>query len=111
MPVQKCKDPKKLTEEEKFHCSKIEPVGKLKVGEEGEVKVTVGHEPHPMDPNHHIEWIELWVSSKPMDRVIVLPDQEVPEATFTVTLEKGDVFLQALAHCNQHGTWEHTIEV
>lgn len=111
MAIQTYQNPTKPTEYELIHVPVIQPQTKLKLGEPIEVKVAVGKKPHPMTPEHYIEWIELWVGDKILEKKVIMPDQETPEASFTVTLEPGDKRLQAVASCNLHGLWEFILNI
>jgi len=62
-------------------------------------KVKVGSVPHPMRPEHHIEWIEL-VADGAAYRKFLAPGGK-PEAEFCLAARK----VSALEHCNLHGLW------
>ncbi|MBS3112825.1 desulfoferrodoxin [Candidatus Woesearchaeota archaeon] len=61
------------------------------------VKVKIGSLPHPMEPQHYIEWIEVLSEGK-IYRQYLKPG-DAPEATFPVLADK------ARAYCNIHGLW------
>ncbi len=63
-------------------------------------KVKVGSVPHPMKPEHHIEWIEL-VADGAAYRKFLAPGGK-PEAEFCLAAQK----VSALEHCNLHGLWK-----
>ena len=63
-------------------------------------KVKIGSIPHPMEQEHHIEWIELLADGRAY-RQFLSPGQ-APEATFAI--EAAEV--SAREHCNKHGLWE-----
>ena len=65
------------------------------------VKVKVGEVPHPMEENHHIEWVELATANQVFIQFLKPGDQ--PEAEFPVDLETG---LKARSYCNIHGLWK-----
>ncbi len=64
------------------------------------VKVRVGSVPHPMEENHHIEWIELNtdgdISRKGLD------PGDPPEAEFRTAPGNAT----ARIYCNVHGLWK-----
>lgn len=64
------------------------------------IKVMVGSTPHPMTPEHFIEWIEVingeWVNRKH------LKPGDKPEAQFFLPNQKG---LILRSYCNLHGLW------
>ena len=66
-----------------------------------EVKVTVGSTPHPMTPEHYINWIAISYNGK-SQRVILTP-QSMPEAVFVVN--EGITDLKVYSYCNIHGLW------
>ena len=63
-------------------------------------KVKVGSVPHPMEQEHHIEWIELIADGK-VCREFLNPGSK-PEAEFFV--EAYDI--EAREYCNVHGLWK-----
>ena len=63
-------------------------------------KVKVGSVPHPMKPEHHIEWIEL-VADGAAYRKFLAPGG-APEAEFCLAAQKVD----AREYCNLHGLWK-----
>ncbi len=65
------------------------------------VKVAVGSVPHPMLPEHHIQWIEV-INGDYVNRKYLAPGQK-PEAEFYVPMQKGLVVRE---YCNVHGLWE-----
>ena len=64
--------------------------------------VKVGSVPHPMTPEHHIEWIEL-VVGEAVYKKFLAPDG-TPEATFCVETNGQPLF--AREYCNLHGLWK-----
>lgn len=64
------------------------------------IKVKVGSIPHPMEDNHHIEWIEV-ISDGKVYRKFLKPGEQ-PEAEFEI--KSGNV--QAREYCNVHGLWK-----
>lgn len=67
---------------------------------DGGVKVVVGCTPHPMTPEHWIQWIELLVDGKTYLQFLDPGDE--PEAIFAIEGEN----LTAREHCNIHGLWK-----
>jgi len=66
----------------------------------GETKVAVGSVPHPMTPEHHIEWIEI-INGPYVNRYHLNPG-DAPEALFHVKLKPG---MTVREYCNIHGLW------
>jgi superoxide reductase len=67
--------------------------------EGGKIKVRVGSVPHPMLPEHHIEWTALVTESK-LQFEFLKPGME-PVAEFE-DAGSGTVF----EYCNLHGLWK-----
>jgi len=63
-------------------------------------KVTVGANPHPMEEDHYIEWVEI-INGPYVNRKYLKPGEK-PEADFYVPMQKG---LVVRAYCNKHGLW------
>ncbi len=66
----------------------------------GSYHVIVGTVPHPMTPEHYIEWIELQEGSLVFRKY--LEPSDAPEAVFPVS-GRGDIRLRS--YCNKHGLW------
>jgi len=62
--------------------------------------VKVGSVPHPMDPDHHIEWIEIIDEDNVCRKNLLAGDK--PEAEFC---DKN--ITVARAFCNVHGLWKN----
>lgn len=65
------------------------------------VKVSVGSTPHPMLPEHYIQWIEV-INGDYVNRKYLAPGQN-PEAEFYVPMQPGLIVRE---YCNLHGLWE-----
>ncbi|MBI5306233.1 desulfoferrodoxin [Candidatus Wolfebacteria bacterium] len=63
------------------------------------VKVKIGSIPHPMEPKHYIEWIEIITDGR-IFRKFLKPNDK-PEAEFEINAEK----FSTRAYCNIHGLW------
>ncbi len=70
---------------------------------DGKIIVRVGSQPHPMIPEHYIEWIAV-VSDSGSERVYLNPNSE-PKAEFC---DKKDA--EVYAYCNLHGLWKSEIK-
>jgi len=66
-----------------------------------QVKVAVGSAPHPMVPEHYIEWIYL-ETERGGQRKALEPGQ-APEAEFALVNDKA---VAAYAYCNLHSLWK-----
>lgn len=78
--------------EKEKHAPVIE---KTKTG----VRIFVGATPHPMEKDHHIEWIEIIANGDNQRKYLSL--EERPRTEFNVQAEN----FVARAFCNQHGLW------
>ncbi len=92
----------------KKHTPYIEPCDG---DESGCVSITVGHEvPHPNEPGHFIEWIELLAGEAPIARFDFSPGAVEPRVTCHVRVDPGTT-LTAVEHCNLHGLWSYSLTV
>ena len=69
---------------------------------EGGFLVKIGSEPHPMTPEHYIEWIELMKGDEVVVRKMLKPG-DAPEFKFCCRADK----VNARAYCNLHGLWKN----
>jgi superoxide reductase len=64
------------------------------------IRVKVGAVPHPMTPEHYIEWVELLADGKAYRQF--LNPGDAPVAPFCITASK----VTAREFCNLHGLWK-----
>ena len=64
------------------------------------IKVKVGSAPHPMEPEHYIEWVQLLADD--VCASAFLKPGEAPQKIFKLKADK----LSAMGYCNLHGLWE-----
>ncbi len=64
------------------------------------IKIKIGSVPHPMETEHHIEWIEILIDGASCKHFLKPHDK--PEAEFPAK----DKNIQARAYCNIHGLWK-----
>ena len=67
--------------------------------------VKVGEEPHPMEENHYIEWIEIFIDDH-IEKKFLKPGDK-PEVEFFSKKEKE---IKVRAYCNLHGLWMRSLE-
>ena len=67
----------------------------------GGVMVKVGAEPHPMRPEHWIEWIEVLTGNSVFRQE--LNPESAPEALFPIPME---MVTEVRIYCNLHGLWK-----
>ena len=65
------------------------------------VDVKVGSAPHPMIPEHYIQWVALETTEG--WQIKYLEQGQAPEVKFA--LAPGDRVKAAYAYCNLHGLW------
>ena len=68
----------------------------------GKVFVTVGAVPHPMLPEHYIEWVSL--QTKFGNQRKALEPGQAPEVCFRLC--EDDEVLAVYAYCNLHSLWK-----
>lgn len=68
---------------------------------DGSVKVAVGSIPHPMTPEHHIEWIEIVRPDGSVCRKYLFANSPA-EAFFKAEPVPGSLLRE---YCNIHGLW------
>ena len=66
------------------------------------VHVTVGSVPHPMLPEHYIEWVSLQTKAGNQRKALKPGDE--PKVTFALT--EGDEVEAVYAYCNLHSLWK-----
>ena len=67
----------------------------------GIIKVKIGSIPHPMLPEHYIEWIEL-IAGERVYKKFLKPNDK-PEAEFFIDEKKVTV----REYCSVHGLWKN----
>lgn len=66
------------------------------------VYVTIGEEDHPMEKDHHIEWVAIETHCG-NQRKPLMPGKE-PKVCFSLC--EGDEVKTVYAYCNKHGLWK-----
>jgi superoxide reductase len=94
-----CGEPMVRLEENTVDAAKEKHVPVIEKTSAG-VKVTVNNVPHPMKPEHYIEWIEL-IADGAAYRQFLEPGS-APEAVFNLAAEE----VTAREYCNLHGLWK-----
>jgi superoxide reductase len=94
-----CNQPMKLLTENTTDAAKEKHVPVIEQVPGG-IKVKVGSVPHPMTPEHFIQWIEVIADGKICRRF--LNPGEAPEAFFPI--EAAQITVRE--YCNLHGLWK-----
>ena len=97
-----CGQPMRLFEEKTEDQGKEKHVPLIETAD-NIVKVKVGSIPHPMEEEHHIEWIEL-VTENGVLRKFLKPGQ-APEAVFQTDTETTGAIVTVREYCTLHGLW------
>ena len=106
------KGSEKMTDLEKKHLPIITVPKSIRKGECFEVTVEVGKlMPHPNEPAHHIEFIELYAHHTYLARMDFTAKTTCPTMKVCVELERNYGKLRAFEHCNLHGTWESDADI
>ena len=99
-------DPGNLADLEKKHVPVIDAPATAAKGQPITVTVEVGKlMPHPNEPAHFIEWIDLYEDRLFLARADFTPGKVSPKVTFTIMLTQSGT-LRAFERCNIHGVWE-----
>jgi len=87
---------------EKKHTPHIECV---REGDRVNVSVTVGHDvPHPNQPDHFIQWIEVRAADSPVARFDLAAVAADPKVSCMLNVDPGTP-ITAVESCNLHGLW------
>jgi len=97
-----CEVPMELLKEKQEDDGSIKHRPVIEKTAEG-VKVKVGEVAHPMEENHHIEWVELATDNHVFIQFLKPGDE--PEAEFPVEPDQESE-LKARTYCNIHGLWK-----
>lgn len=68
----------------------------------GKVTVNIGEIPHPMIPEHYIEWVKLQTNKGNQFKRLI-PNTE-PTVVFNIN--KDEKVEAVFAYCNLHGLWK-----
>jgi superoxide reductase len=69
-----------------------------------DVHIKVGSTPHPMEPEHWIEWIDVYINHVFSARYSMQP-QALQAAVGVHLKSEQSGIITAIEHCNKHGTW------
>ena len=104
--VNRSADPTNLSDLEKKHMPVIEAPRCVSKGEAYDVVVEVGSLlPHPNEPGHFIQSIELWADETYLTRIDLTAANTCPRVTVRVALHHASEVLRARIRCNLHGLW------
>lgn len=104
MKVKKAKNAKELSSFEQMHLPWIQVPDFVKKEEKFEVIVKIGRVDHPMEKEHYIRCIRLYINGIQHECRTLKADNH-SEAKFEISLDDNSV-IRAWAECNLHGIWE-----
>ena len=103
VPVVCCGEPMRPLEPNTREASEEKHLPVVEAAE-GAVRVKVGSAPHPMQEEHHIQWVYLETEKGGQRKC--LDAAGAPEVVFAL---KDDRAVAAYAYCNLHGLWKTQI--
>jgi len=99
-------DPSNLSDLERMHLPVIQAPATVTQGRPFEVAIEVGELlPHPSEPHHFIQFVELWVDATFLARIDLTADRSLPKVRLRILLRHPAQELRARARCNLHGVW------
>ena len=97
---------------EKKHLPIITAPESVNKGEPFEVTVEVGKlVPHPNEPKHFIEFIELYADDTYLTRLDLTAKNTNPILKASISLDHSHGKLRAFERCNLHGSWESDFDI
>jgi superoxide reductase len=97
---------------ENMHLPIISAPERVRKGEHFEVTVEVGKLlEHPNEPNHFVEFIELYADDTYLARMYFTARTTWPIMRTFVTLDHSYSKLRAFERCNLHGTWQYETNI
>ncbi|MFB3881559.1 MAG: desulfoferrodoxin family protein [Armatimonadota bacterium] len=105
------KDPAHLNGLEQVHWPKLEIVGKPQAGETLRLMIQIGQTIHPMTPDHHIMWTEVWADDKRVARMDFDEPLWIKPVLTVMLVDLKPSTIKVRLRCNLHGLWENTIKV
>ncbi|MBD3272190.1 MAG: superoxide reductase [Elusimicrobia bacterium] len=110
--VNEPKDRNTMNDLEKKHVPVISAPETVKKNEPFDIRVEVGKlEPHPNEPSHFIEWVELYCGDTFLGRAHFSGGASFPKAVFSVKLSHAHGPLKVWEKCNIHGLWENLKDI
>ena len=105
------KDANNLSELEKKHIPVIKAVKTCGLVPEGclDVHIRIGEILHPMQNEHYILDIDLYINQEFSARVKLTPQDLNPAAGLHLKATDGKI--SAVSHCNLHGSWIKEAEI
>jgi superoxide reductase len=121
--INRPKDMNNLTGLEAKHVPKLLLPPTISAGQPFALKVQVGQTMHPIERQHYIEWVEVFLGEVWIAQVLFSAVRTQPKAEFSLVLDapaqiraqippnvKADAPSCWAQMCNIHGTWENAVE-
>jgi len=105
--VNRVRNPNDLSPMESFHVARYEWPAARQSGNVRALRVTIGP-PHVMEPEHFIQWLEIYVGPAVAVRMDFSPAMSVPAIELPLVVE-GRPTVRLLYMCNKHGLWESAV--
>ncbi len=96
--------------EDPKHVPVIDAPEAVEKGVPFQVTITIGKTLHPSQPDHHIQWVELYAGEVQLARASFTPTLALPVVTFTIAID-APTTLRALSQPNHSAAWEATKKV
>lgn len=107
--INRPKDMNNLTGLEAKHVPKLLLPPTISAGQPFALKVQVGQSMHPIERQHYIEWVEVFLGEVWIAQVFFSAVRTQPKTELSLILtEPATIRVQAM--CNIHGMWEHAVE-
>jgi superoxide reductase len=109
--IKKPIDPKNLNELEKKHIPKLEIVRKCGLLGDGciDVNIRIGEIIHPMQTNHFIMYMDIYLDKNFIARYHLQPEKLNPALGIHLKADSGKLLV--LENCNLHGRWIAEAEI
>ena len=109
--INQIQNPSQETTLDKLHSPVIHAPDRVKAGQVFTVDVAIGQIPHPMGPNHWIEYLQLNIGNQPAGNIIFQSQGYVRasgkfETVLGNDLKGKTVSLIVQVKCNLHGIWQ-----
>ncbi|MFQ5861850.1 MAG: class II SORL domain-containing protein [Candidatus Brocadiales bacterium] len=98
-------DPNNMTATEKKHAPVVSVPSYFKADQTIYLTAQVGETIHVMNPNHWIQWIEVYASDVLISRTEFSPNSPAAIVTVPLFIQK-ETMVKVLERCNLHGIWE-----
>ncbi|MEE9583982.1 MAG: class II SORL domain-containing protein [Candidatus Brocadiales bacterium] len=103
-------NPDDMTPTEMKHAPFLSVPSYIKANQTFYITAQVGKTVHGMNPNHWIQWVEVYADNVLISRTEFTPRSPSAIVTVPVSVQK-ETTLKVLERCNLHGIWESSQRV